>query len=306
MQNQCIILKLNKQNIIMDHIYKLVDEIYCINLIEREDRYLHMKKFEIDENIKLTFHRTKRSQKGGMYGCFHSHIKVIKQAYDKNQKYIMIFEDDTIRTLSYDKVNYDEIIKFFKTDKWDVIKFASALHFVPQYWVPKIYNNLYKGPTELNNAYILNRKSMSIVLNTYDQYIGKCQIDRYFCHVFKRIYNVMPVVFDQDWLSDSNNEFPLGHTFGVYVRKYIYYKCNLMHNLSLLRYYINKIYILVIIISLTITYYTDLITGLFCFAMSWLIIALLVVVPPFVVLFIGYVYETINNDKNCKMINKLT
>jgi GR25 family glycosyltransferase involved in LPS biosynthesis len=143
----------------MNKIYNLLDEIYCINLIHRTDRYISMKKLEKEENIKITYYRPEKHIKGGTYGCFNSQIEVIKMAYNKKHKYIMIFEDDTIRTNSYNKINIDEIIKLFKSNKWDIIKFSCGIINILQLFNLNEYNNIYKGGTVCNNAYILNNKS---------------------------------------------------------------------------------------------------------------------------------------------------
>ena len=44
----------------MEPIYKLVDQIYCINLISRPDRYEQMKEFQTEENISINYYRPKK------------------------------------------------------------------------------------------------------------------------------------------------------------------------------------------------------------------------------------------------------
>ena len=67
----------------MNSIYNLVDPIYCINLISRDDKFEHMKKFEKKENITINYYRTIKDIYGGKIGCFKSYIEVIKHAFFK-------------------------------------------------------------------------------------------------------------------------------------------------------------------------------------------------------------------------------
>ena len=70
--------------------------IACINLLERNDRYqktiLEFKKGQFLDNVH--FFRVNKHLKGGRYGCFDSHLKVYKNAVEKNHPYALIFEDD--------------------------------------------------------------------------------------------------------------------------------------------------------------------------------------------------------------------
>ena len=54
----------------MQNIYKLVDEIYCINLITRNDRYETMNQFASSENIKITYFRPERHPKEFMFSPY--------------------------------------------------------------------------------------------------------------------------------------------------------------------------------------------------------------------------------------------
>ena len=75
--------------------------IYCINLEQREDRKKHAKKQFKKLNINnLIYLRLTKDKRGGVYGCFESHMKVWK-SFLKNypdEPYCLVLEDDFVPT----------------------------------------------------------------------------------------------------------------------------------------------------------------------------------------------------------------
>lgn len=77
--------------------------IYCINLQHRKDRKEHsLKQFEqlgISPEKVLYPHFTK-DDRGGVYGCFDSHMKIWNDFFTKypDKKYALVFEDDFVIT----------------------------------------------------------------------------------------------------------------------------------------------------------------------------------------------------------------
>jgi len=75
--------------------------IYCINLEHRKDRKEHsleeFTKLDIPHEKVIYPHFTKDTR-GGVYGCFDSHIKIWNDFLTKypNEKYCYIFEDDFV------------------------------------------------------------------------------------------------------------------------------------------------------------------------------------------------------------------
>ena len=96
--------------------------VYCINLENRTDRKKHteeqFKILNIDNVIYPVFTKDKR---GGIYGCYDSHIKIWRDFYEKYKyiDYCLIFEDDFVSTaksdyyiknaVEYIKKNYNDI-----------------------------------------------------------------------------------------------------------------------------------------------------------------------------------------------------
>jgi hypothetical protein len=75
--------------------------IYCINLIHRKDRKEHTKneftKLNIDPK-KVIYPHFEKDKRGGIFGCFDSHMKIWNDFYMKypNNNYCLVFEDDFV------------------------------------------------------------------------------------------------------------------------------------------------------------------------------------------------------------------
>ncbi len=233
----------------MEPIYKLLDQIYCINLISRPDRYSLMKEFEAEEKINITFHRPKKNVISGRIGCFTSHLNCVHDAFKKNHSYIMIFEDDVIKTKYYDKIDYEQIKNFILTNKsWEILKFSSTTTPI-QMLQSNEYSNIYNGPTLLGTAYVLNKKGINKIISTFTNHIQKNHLDVYYSEIFKKTtWNVLPIPFDQRWDMGSDNtwEWTLSSKNQEYIRNILNY--NVFYYTSLIKYYNSIIKILIIVI----------------------------------------------------------
>ena len=236
----------------MDSIYKLLDKIYCINLISRPDRYESMKKFEAEEGIKIQYYRPKKNNISGRIGCFTSHIKCIQNAFNLNYSMIMIFEDDVVKTKFYNEIDWKQIKQFIEDNKsWEIIKFSSTtspLDIIK----PNEYNYIYKGPTLLGTAYILNRKGIIKIMQTFGSYLQSMHLDEYYYYLFsKTTFNIIPIPFDQKWDMGSDNtwDWTLTRKNQEYIRNILNY--DVLYYLSLIKFY-NIIIIILIFIILII------------------------------------------------------
>jgi len=222
----------------MKELYDLVDQIYCINLLSREDRYESMLKFQQEENIKLNFHRSEKNLTSGRVGCFTSHINCVRDAYLKNYQKILIFEDDIVKTKFYNKINWREVKEFIQeNNSWEIIKFSSTtnpLEVVNKEASPHLYN----APTLVCPAYLLNRRGIEKIMDTFSPYLETTQIDMYYYKIFsKTTLNVMPIAFDQRWDIESDNfwEWALSLENQKYLRDLLNY--NVFYYMSLFKYY---------------------------------------------------------------------
>lgn len=200
-----------------------INEIYCISLDKskkRRDFFIS----KIPSNIPYKFMIVKKHKKGGVYGCFHSHLKIIKDVYKRGLDNVLIFEDDAYPTSSFTNKNIEEAIHFLKTNEdWECFYLgyliaglynSNIFHLFSE----RINSNIFKFNPLGTHAYILNRKGMEKILNTYKNFIGICHYDIYLAKYIKlKNYCFMPMLFDQNYYLEYNVE-PLNN-FEYILRK---------------------------------------------------------------------------------------
>ena len=141
--------------------------VYCINLKNREDR----KKYSIEQFKILNINNViypifEKDKRGGIYGCYDSHIKIWKDFYEKypNVNYCLIFEDDFVPTKKSDyciksaekfiEKNYNDIDilnlhNFFvpvenklNNDLFsNGYGFATHVYFITRHYIERVYKN---------------------------------------------------------------------------------------------------------------------------------------------------------------------
>jgi len=101
--------------------------IYCINLEHRKDRKEHSMSQFTNLGISLNsviYPYLKKDPRGGVYGCFDSHIKVWNDFFinHPNEKYVLVFEDDFVVT-NNSKSILENATKFIDNnyDKIDIL-----------------------------------------------------------------------------------------------------------------------------------------------------------------------------------------
>ena len=182
-----------------------INEIYCISIDKNIIRREHFKS-KIPSNIHYKFLIVKKNKKGGVYGCFQSHLKIIKDVYERGLSNVLIFEDDAYPTSSYSNKRMEEAINFLKTnDDWECFylghmicgcEISNIFHLFSK----RINNNIFRFNTFGTHAYILNRKGMEKILNTYKNFIGLCHYDIYIGkYINMKGYCFMPLLFDQNY-----------------------------------------------------------------------------------------------------------
>lgn len=143
-------------------------EIRCINLLEREDRYLNAKKvFDSIPGLNVNFFRTRRHPKGGTIGCYESHMACIRQAYDEGCETVLIFEDD-IYAVEPKRLQrgLEEAINFMQaTPDWEIFFLGCVPEIIKNY-TTKIdgHKDVYKVHAFGGHAYVLHRRYMAKVL----------------------------------------------------------------------------------------------------------------------------------------------
>ena len=160
-------------------------KIYCVNIFEREDRYIHVTNEFKKYNIDVKFIRNFKHNKGGMYGCFESHIQCIKDAKKNNLDVCLIFEDD-ITLNENSKKNINTCLNFINNHKNIDILYSNrrSLLYLNKYYT----KNIYSGKSLGTDCYFLNNKSINKILNNYQKYIGKIHYDAYLSYIFNNSF----------------------------------------------------------------------------------------------------------------------
>lgn len=231
-----------------------INEIYCISIDKCKKRREHFK-MNYPFKTPYKFMIVKKHKKGGVYGCFNSHLKIIKDVYERGLDNVLIFEDDAYPTSSFSNKNIEKAIIFLKTNEdWECLYLgymigglynSNILHLFSE----RINSNIFKFNPVGAHAYILNRKGMKKILNTYKNFIGICHYDIYISKYIKlKNYCYIPMLFDQNYYLEYNIE-PLNN-FEYIIRKlyplWNFIKIN--YYLSLITYYRSFIIIILLLL----------------------------------------------------------
>lgn len=194
--------------------YSYFSDIVCINLATRSDRRSYAQSVFQKFHIPARFHLVEKHPKGGMYGCFDSHIQVIKHAYDSGKNNLLVFEDDLLPTETYSDDHVKHAIQFMKESKdWEIMYFG---YFVFNYNLNPnkcylnaevVYPHVVKYNPFATHAYCLNRKGMEKILNKHLSYIGRVHYDIFLAeHSEIKSYCYTPMLFDQKLCFQSDIE----------------------------------------------------------------------------------------------------
>lgn len=196
--------------------WSFFDDIQCINLRTRKDRYNYAQEIFTKYNIPGHFYQVDKHPNNGQQGCFESHINVIREAYNKGSQNVLIFEDDFDPSIYLTPDNLQKAVNFMKSHDYDIFFlgcFPQVLHFKailqksdePVTISQKIKNNLptssqiYKIHAWMSHAYVLSRPMMEKMKDM--SYTGS-QID-YIYSYNNNAYAILPSLFYQRNLSSD-------------------------------------------------------------------------------------------------------
>ena len=139
--------------------------VYCINCIERTQRYKEAKN-ELEQNgfTKINWIRNKRNKIGGK-GCFLSHLDCYIDFLKTNDKYCLIFEDD-IKFINKSKNNYKKINYIINNAPENEILLL-GYGTVNSYVLPQTPNYI-KGSFLTSHSYIIDRSGANKIINYYN------------------------------------------------------------------------------------------------------------------------------------------
>lgn len=145
-------------------IWSRFDEIVCINLKTREDRYQSSKSLFDSLGMPVKFHRVDRHPNGGVQGCYESHIQVITSAYERGLNNLLVLEDDIVPGKG---LNAKKILESSNLTK------VPGVNLVYLGWHPKVTENrtshfigsMYRIKAHGSHAYVINRVLMAVLAN---------------------------------------------------------------------------------------------------------------------------------------------
>jgi GR25 family glycosyltransferase involved in LPS biosynthesis len=230
--------------------YDYFDDIVCINLDISKDRRQHSEKFFQKLDIPARFFTAKKHKRGGMYGCFDSHIQVIIDAHKRGLNNLLVFEDDFLPTDAYSEEKLKSVIDFMQqNDEWDIFhlgysfvkdnKDGLATVFGGTYYTPDIvqYNAF------CTQALCYSKRAMDKIVSTYSDYMGLMHYDMYISSYldFKN-FCIVPMLFDQNFYFEHNNESTDGIEYILRLLYPVFAVTKLNYRLSYLKYLSNRVY----------------------------------------------------------------
>lgn len=196
-------------------VYTHFDAIYCITLRPNIVRQRSSKRIADMLGIPLRFYYADKHPRGGMVGCFMSHIAVISEMYKNGTKYGLIFEDDFVPTDGYSETIMTEVVDFMKSHSFDTIQLGvfpmrrptDFMFLIPYLTASRVSHHIIEYSALTTHAYIISRTGMQKVLEAF----GRLQniadhIDIWYGDVLQKRYSVIPIQFDQRWCLDSDNQ----------------------------------------------------------------------------------------------------
>lgn len=194
-------------------VYDFFDDIVCINLDISHDRRKHAEYFFDTLKIPARFFTVSKHKNGGMYGCFDSHIQVIRKAYNDNLNNLLVLEDDFLPTASYSEENMLEAIYFMKSEEWDIFHLGYSVIKDTKDGISSIFNarrhskNVIQYNPFCTQALCYSRNAMEAILDNYEDYIGQVHYDMFISsYLGLNNYCFVPMMFDQNFYFQHNNE----------------------------------------------------------------------------------------------------
>jgi len=186
--------------------YNFFDEIVCINLLSRDDRYTQASKIFSELQIPVRFYRVSKDTENSERGCYTSHMTIIKNAYNSGKKNVLIFEDDVRATDNYSIEKVGECVDFMRNNQdWDLF-FLGYCHAMRNLCLSNLKpipnSNIVKLKGFCAHAYCINRKMMKYLIKYHPVYRGDA-FDTIFLTIGNH-YSIYPMLFAQNVQIDND------------------------------------------------------------------------------------------------------
>ncbi len=188
------------------------DNIFCINLDKRKDRWVsfneEMKKNSINNIVRYQgingneiYNPTKLLN--GEFGVLLTHLSLIKECKKRNYKSVLIFEDDLILNENYNNL---ELYMNQMPNDWDFIYFGGNHIYGEK--PDKISENILKlNYTVALHCVAIKNTMFDIIINKLNSF--EKQVDAYYAELHKKCnsYGVTPNLATQkEDYSDIQNK----------------------------------------------------------------------------------------------------
>jgi hypothetical protein len=178
---------------------------YCISLKENEKERQRCQDIFNHYNLNVEFHIVERSPKGGVYGCFESHINTIKkglQYLNKHDDYLFIMEDDVYFDCQ-DANLFTHLTSFLNSLDQNQL-WCCCLGYLTNSIIRKVNKNIVKmNECQCTHAYIIPKQTALKLsqLKWNNQAIDFAWID-----VIEQFYAPYPMIaFQTDHVSTITN-----------------------------------------------------------------------------------------------------
>jgi hypothetical protein len=187
--------------------WQVFDSVFCINLVDRHDRFLECKKQLATFpalSKKLEFYHPTRHPTNPAQGVYESHQTVMQESLARGDQWCLIFEDDVMIDTWFDPAILEQSVEFIKhSPDCDLFFFGCHIHVQDQS-TERVAPNIYRVRAIQTHAYAVSRKFMERFCKVPFEFLGE-PID----HVFrlnKNAYTSSPNYFFQkpDDKSDVN------------------------------------------------------------------------------------------------------
>lgn len=192
--------------------WEFFDDIVCINLETRWDRYEHAKQVFASYSIPGRIMKVQKHHVSGMQGCFESHLSIIRNAYQQQQQHVLVFEDDLAPTKSYNEQYVRDAIRFMsENNDWDIFYFGyfvfnDKMHPLQTFLTANsVEPHIIQYNPFATHAYCINRRGMDKVLQRCTEYMTTVHYDIFLAsHAGLKNYCYVPMLFDQKFCFASD------------------------------------------------------------------------------------------------------
>jgi len=195
----------------------MFDKIIIITLEGEKKRQDYCREVMKKLGWDFEFFYAKRHPMGGTWGCYESHMLVIKRCMDEKLGYVLICEDDILPTKYFSQELMQKSFEFMKSnDKWTKLKYGYSICNSQDIYdsylkMKKVNKNIFKFNSCLTHCYAIQSKTCHQIYNllkknyqpSKDKYL---HLDRLFYYQLNDVYHLVPMIMDQKWCFETTNK----------------------------------------------------------------------------------------------------